>query len=91
VNFTSRSPEITLVHSSSMTAPFGLTDKQLFEKRADRPELFLDRSLEFSPAGVAARRTRARSRAYQRKATISSMTQTWSASPASIAGVTRSV
>jgi hypothetical protein len=27
--------------------PFGLTDVQLFEERAGRPELFLDRSLEF--------------------------------------------
>jgi hypothetical protein len=30
-----------------MTSPFGLTDVQLFEERPDRPELFLDRSLEF--------------------------------------------
>jgi hypothetical protein len=30
-----------------MTPPFGLTDVQLFEERADRAELFLDRSLEF--------------------------------------------
>jgi len=30
-----------------MTAPFGLTAVQLFAKRAGRPELFLDRSLEF--------------------------------------------
>jgi hypothetical protein len=29
-----------------MTPPFGLTDPQLFEERAGRPELFLDRSLE---------------------------------------------
>jgi len=31
-----------------MTPPFGLTDEQLFKERAGRPELFLDRSLEFS-------------------------------------------
>jgi hypothetical protein len=30
-----------------MTPPFGLRDEQLFEERADRPELFLDRSLKF--------------------------------------------
>jgi hypothetical protein len=29
VNFTSRSPNITLVHSSSMTPPLGLADVQL--------------------------------------------------------------
>jgi len=47
VNFTSRSPDITFVHSSSMTPPFGLTNMQLFEESAGRPQLFLDRSLEF--------------------------------------------
>jgi hypothetical protein len=30
-----------------MTPPFGLTDEQLVEERAGRPELFLDCSLEF--------------------------------------------
>jgi hypothetical protein len=30
-----------------MTPPFGLTDLDLFEERADRPKLLLDRSLEF--------------------------------------------
>jgi hypothetical protein len=30
-----------------MTAPFGLTDVQVFEKYAGRPEIFLNRSLEF--------------------------------------------
>jgi hypothetical protein len=30
-----------------MTPPFGLTDEQLFEERAGRPELFLDGSSEF--------------------------------------------
>jgi hypothetical protein len=30
-----------------MTPPFGLTDAQLFDERAGRPEVFLDRSLEF--------------------------------------------
>jgi hypothetical protein len=29
-----------------MTPPFGLTDVQLFEERANRPALFLDCSLE---------------------------------------------
>jgi hypothetical protein len=36
-----------LVHSSSMTTPFGLPDVQLFEERAGRADLFLDGSLEF--------------------------------------------
>jgi hypothetical protein len=30
-----------------MTPPFGLTDAQLFDERADGPDLFLDRPLEF--------------------------------------------
>jgi hypothetical protein len=30
-----------------MTPPFGLTDVQLFEGRADRPKLLPDRSLKF--------------------------------------------
>jgi hypothetical protein len=30
-----------------MTPPFGLTDLQLFDERASRPEIFLDGSLEF--------------------------------------------
>jgi hypothetical protein len=30
-----------------MTPPFGLTDAQLFEERADRPEFLLDCSVEF--------------------------------------------
>ena len=47
VNFTSWWLELTVVHSSSMTPPFGLADAQVFDKRADRPKLFLDRSLEF--------------------------------------------
>jgi hypothetical protein len=45
VNFTSLLPEITLVHSSSMTS-FGSADPYLFDGRAGRPEFFLDRSLE---------------------------------------------
>jgi len=44
VNFTSRSPEITLVHSSSIAPPLGLTGVQFFEERA---EFILDRSPEF--------------------------------------------
>ena len=43
------------------------------------------------PAGVTARRRSTGPRSYARRATISSMAQTWSASPASIAGVTRKV
>jgi len=30
-----------------MAPPFGVTDLQVFEDRAGRPEFFLDRSLEF--------------------------------------------
>jgi hypothetical protein len=33
--------------SSFVTPPFGLADAQLFDERPDRPEFFLDRSLEF--------------------------------------------
>jgi hypothetical protein len=33
-------------HSSFVTPPFGLTDPQFFDARADGSELFLDRSLE---------------------------------------------
>ena len=43
------------------------------------------------PAGVTARRVGAAAQAQLRRATISSMAQTWSASPAPIAGVTRKV
>jgi hypothetical protein len=46
VNFTSRSPEIALVHSSSITPPFGLTDASLFDERSGHSNLFLDDPLE---------------------------------------------
>jgi hypothetical protein len=85
VNLTSRSPEIPFVHSSHTIPPFGLTDALIEEERADRPALFLDRPLEFFRL-LPPRRTRAGPRAYQRRVTISSMAQTWSAIPASIAG-----
>ena len=44
VNLFLREP---LVHSSSMTPPFGLTDVEIFEARTGRPEVFCDRSFEF--------------------------------------------
>jgi len=46
VNFTSRLPEITLVHSSSMTPPLRLIDAQLFDERLGRHHVFLDASSE---------------------------------------------
>jgi hypothetical protein len=41
-----RSAHIAVVHSSFVTPPFGLTDPQFFDARADGSELFLNRSLE---------------------------------------------
>ena len=38
---------MTLVHTSSMTSPFGLTDAQIFDERLGRPNLFVDGSSEF--------------------------------------------
>ena len=37
---------MTLVHSSSMTTPFGSADQYVFDGRADHPEFFLDHSFE---------------------------------------------
>ena len=37
----------TVVRSSFVAPPFGLTDALLFDERLDPPELFLDRSVEF--------------------------------------------
>ena len=40
-------PHITFSQSSSRPPPFGLPDTQLFDVRAERPGLLLDRSLKF--------------------------------------------
>jgi hypothetical protein len=40
-------PEITLVHSSSITPPLGLTGAKLFDERHGRSNLLLDGPSEF--------------------------------------------
>ena len=62
--------------SSFVTPPFGLADAQVFNERPDRPELFLNRSLEFVRL-LAYSRSTEYVLAYQRRAMTSSMAQTW--------------
>jgi hypothetical protein len=90
-HFTSRSPEITLVHPFHDHAFW--PDGCAALRGARRPSGALPRPFcgILPPLGVAARRTPRRFRAHPKRLTISSMAQAWPGSPASIASVTRSV